>query len=195
LRRRSNLLGRDLGGFARRGRSFDLCRQLRSRRLRQNCSRPARNCVRDQWPGGGCDEPSCRRLRSRSWSSRLRRSRWGGRFRNSSGGHRNRRPRSCSCGSFGLFAQGCKHVPRLGDVREIDLCLDLLLAGAGTTVSSRCCTALPREVLAHTFGFIEFNRTRVRLLFRYSDFGKNVENCPALDFQFPGQIVDSNFTH
>jgi len=33
------------------------------------------------------------------------------------------------------------------------------------------------------------------LLLGDSDFGKNVENRLAFDFQFSGQIVDSNLAH
>ena len=35
----------------------------------------------------------------------------------------------------------------------------------------------------------------MRLLLSDADFGQHVENRLALDFQFPGQIVDSNLTH
>jgi hypothetical protein len=81
-------------------------------------------------------------------------------------------------------------------VREIDLGLDLRLARTTAAITRGTSSAtLSREVFAHTLGFISFNRARVRFLFRYSDEGKNVENCLALDFQFPCQIVNSNFTH
>ena len=35
----------------------------------------------------------------------------------------------------------------------------------------------------------------MRLLFGDSDFGKDVEDRLTFDFQFPGQIVNSNFAH
>jgi hypothetical protein len=80
-------------------------------------------------------------------------------------------------------------------VREIDLGLDLMLASARSTVSGCRCCALSGKVLAHALGFVDFDRAGVRLFFRDSDQWKYVKNGPALDFQFPGQIVDSNFTH
>jgi len=48
---------------------------------------------------------------------------------------------------------------------------------------------------AHLLCFVFLDRTRVRLLFGDSDFSQDVKNRLALDFQFPGQIVDSNLTH
>lgn len=48
---------------------------------------------------------------------------------------------------------------------------------------------------AHTFGFVSFQRTGVRLLFCHADFCKYIENCFALDFQLTRQIVNSNFAH
>jgi hypothetical protein len=81
-------------------------------------------------------------------------------------------------------------------MREIDLSLDLRLARARSAVSSGSrASALSGKVFADSLGFIDFNRARVRLLFRYSNQDKNVKNGLALDFQFPGQIVDSNFAH
>ena len=35
----------------------------------------------------------------------------------------------------------------------------------------------------------------MRFLFRYTDRGQNIKNFPALDFQFTGQIVNSNLAH
>jgi hypothetical protein len=35
----------------------------------------------------------------------------------------------------------------------------------------------------------------VRLLLDHSDKRKRIENGFALDFQFPGKIVDANLTH
>lgn len=70
-------------------------------------------------------------------------------------------------------------------MREIDLGLDLRLAGTGAAIACGSSAALTREVFAHTLGLVGLNRARVRLLFRYSDEGKDVENRLALDFQFP----------
>jgi hypothetical protein len=82
-------------------------------------------------------------------------------------------------------------------VREINLSFDVRFAGArtATIASRRRSSALSGKMLFDTLGFVSFDRARVRLFFRYSDQRKNIKDCPALDFQFPGQIVDSNFTH
>jgi hypothetical protein len=44
-------------------------------------------------------------------------------------------------------------------------------------------------------GFVIFNGTGMGLLLGDPDFSKHVEDRLALDFQFPGQIVDSNLAH
>jgi hypothetical protein len=51
------------------------------------------------------------------------------------------------------------------------------------------------EVSPHLFCFVFFDRTGVRLLFSDANFDQDIKNRLALDFQFPGQIVDSNLTH
>jgi len=51
------------------------------------------------------------------------------------------------------------------------------------------------EVTAHLLGFMVFKRAGMGLLLRDPNFGKHVKNGLALDFQFPGQIVDSNLAH
>jgi hypothetical protein len=82
-------------------------------------------------------------------------------------------------------------------VREIDLSLDVRFAATRTATIASCCgsSALPGKMLFDTLGLISFDRARVRLFFRHSNQRKDIKDCPALDFQFPGQIVDSNFTH
>jgi len=42
----------------------------------------------------------------------------------------------------------------------------------------------PLEVSPHTFGFVEFKRTRMRLLLCNADVVENIQNYPALNFQF-----------
>src|SRR5438874_6494009 len=80
-------------------------------------------------------------------------------------------------------------------MREIDLGLDLRLAGTRAAISGSAGRALSGKVLAHTLGFVHLNRARVRLLLCHSDLGKDIEDSFALDFQFPGQIANPNFTH
>jgi hypothetical protein len=80
-------------------------------------------------------------------------------------------------------------------VREIDLGLDFGLSAARAALSLRWSSTLSAQILADTISFIGFDGARVRLLFSYSNLQKDIKNRLALDFQFPGQIVDSNFTH
>ena len=51
------------------------------------------------------------------------------------------------------------------------------------------------QVAAHLFCLVFFDRRRVGLLFGDTDGRERVENGPALYFQLPCQIIDSNFTH
>ena len=128
------------------------------------------------------------------WRSGSGRSRFGNGSRRHSdrslgSGRRSRR-------SFGFLAQPAGYVTRLRDVREIDLGFYRRFARCSrTAVLRRRTCSLSGEVLADALGFIDFDGARVRLLLRHSDFGKDVENGLALDFQFPRQIVDSNLTH
>jgi hypothetical protein len=82
-------------------------------------------------------------------------------------------------------------------VREIDLSFDVRFAGTrtATVAPSRRSSALAGKMLFDTLSLVGFDRARVRLFFRHSNQRKDIKDCPAFDFQFPGQIVDSNFTH
>ncbi len=48
------------------------------------------------------------------------------------------------------------------------------------------------KVLPHILRFVRFDGTGVGLLFGDANGGKEIEDFLALDFQLPGQIVDSN---
>ena len=114
------------------------------------------------------------------------RSGWCSGFRRGCGRCSDRLRSGWRCGCFSLLLeQQAGDISRFGDVREIDLGLDLRFARARAAVASRACCTLSGEVLAHTLGLVRLDRARVRLLFRYSDKGKDVENRFALDFQFP----------
>lgn len=80
-------------------------------------------------------------------------------------------------------------------MREINLCLDLRLTGTRPAVSCGTRPTLSGKMLAHALGFVSLKRARMRFFLGHSDFGKDVKNSFAFDFQFPCQIVDSNFTH
>lgn len=48
---------------------------------------------------------------------------------------------------------------------------------------------------AHLLSFVIFERTGMRLLLRNADFFQHIEDRLTFDFQFSGQVVDSNLTH
>jgi hypothetical protein len=94
-----------------------------------------------------------------------------------------------------LLGDQLEHIARLGDVREVNLGLDFVSFAAGTRPGGRGLSFSGAEVSPHLFRFVFLDRTGVRLLLRDSDCDQDVKNRLALDFQFPGQIVDSNLTH
>jgi hypothetical protein len=55
--------------------------------------------------------------------------------------------------------------------------------------------ALAAEIAAHLLSLVGFNRAGVRLWLSHANRSQSVQNGPALDFEFPCQIVDSNFAH
>jgi hypothetical protein len=87
-----------------------------------------------------------------------------------------------------------QHVSRLGNVRQVELGTDSFRLTCSLASISRSCLRLflPLEVGAHFDRFIRFNRARVGFLFGDPERWKDFEDFLALDFQFPGQIVDSN---
>jgi len=82
-------------------------------------------------------------------------------------------------------------------MRKIDLGLDLVSSSAAGT--RRFAGALrlggSTEVSPYFLGFVFFEGTGMGFLLRNSNLWKYVKNSLALDFQFPGQIVDSNLAH
>jgi hypothetical protein len=110
--------------------------------------------------------------------------------------HRTRRSRGRR--SFLLLRNRPQHIPRTGDVRQINLGLDFFFAAnrARTRLASRGRTfRRGAEILPYFLRFVFFQRTGVRLLLRHSHHRKRVENGFALDFQLSCKIVDSNLTH
>jgi hypothetical protein len=81
---------------------------------------------------------------------------------------------------------------------KIDLGLDLVaLRPAGSRWLCRTwpVTSIGTEMRPHFRGFVIFNGTGMSLLLGDPDFEQHVENRLALDFQFSGQIVNSNLAH
>jgi hypothetical protein len=82
-------------------------------------------------------------------------------------------------------------------MRQINLGFDFFLAARRTRSSRRGTLRFSRasDIGPHFFCFMLLQRTRMRLLLGHSDMWQRIENRFALDFQFPGEIVDSNLTH
>jgi hypothetical protein len=103
------------------------------------------------------------------------------------------------CGRCGrsllLLGDQLKHISGLGNVREINLSLDFVGFATGTRPGGRGLSFGGAEMSANLFRFVLLDRTRVRLLLCDSDCDQDIKNRLALDFQLPGQIVDSNLTH
>jgi hypothetical protein len=82
-------------------------------------------------------------------------------------------------------------------MRQVDLGFDFI--GAGMRCARRLSRAVPVprafEVCTNFFCFVLFERTGMRLLLGDADFSQHIKNGFAFDFQFSGQIVNSNLTH
>jgi len=98
---------------------------------------------------------------------------------------------------FFLLRDGPENISRPGDVRQIDLGLDFFFAARRARESGRWGMPFGRaaDVGAHLFRFMLLQRTGMRLLLSHSDERQHVENGLAFDFQFSGEIVDSNLAH
>ena len=193
---RRGLRGGRSYGARRRGRSWNY-RCLSGRRL----GRRRRLYHRSRGPGLRHHQPRWWRRRSRLRGNgdrcrRCRRSRSRGRcwfflHRRRWCGTRRRSGRSL------LLVNKLQHVAGLGDVRQVNLGLDLV------RFSARCATGLGRglsfggslKVGAHFFSLMILNGTGVSLLLRYTDQSQHIENGLAFDFELSCQIVDSNLTH
>jgi hypothetical protein len=90
-----------------------------------------------------------------------------------------------------------QHIAWAGDVRQVDLGLDFFFAAQRTCGASRRRLRFGRaaDVGPYLLCFVLFQRTGVRLFLGHSDERQRVEYGLAFDFQFPGEIVDSNLTH
>lgn len=78
---------------------------------------------------------------------------------------------------------------------KVDLRLDLIALNTAGTVWLVRDWGLCLEMGAHLSRLVFFERTRMGFLLCDSDLWKHVEYGFALNFQLPGQIVDSNLTH
>jgi len=77
---------------------------------------------------------------------------------------------------------GFPHIARFGDMRQVNLGLELLCRGGRARATAATAgLRMLRKILLHTLRFVRFDRTGVRFLFCYADLGENVENLFALD--------------
>ena len=96
-----------------------------------------------------------------------------------------------------LLLDRAQNISRTGDVRQIDLGLEIVLAATG---ACGLCTAgglvgVRLEIFADQHCLMLFDRAGVRFLFGNTDGSQSVKNRLALDFQLARQIVDSNLAH
>jgi hypothetical protein len=93
-----------------------------------------------------------------------------------------------------LLRDRLQDVAWASDLRQIELSLDLIFAGARARFFSARCRAFGElcEVLTYALGFVVLDGAGVGLLFGDADQGQDVKDRLALDFQFPCQIVDSS---
>lgn len=96
-----------------------------------------------------------------------------------------------------LADDGLEHITGLGNMGKIDLGLDFVGVTAAGTRGFAGGLSVDRSAKlgAYLFGFMLFQRTGVGLLLSDPNLGKYVKNGLALDFEFSGQIVDSNLAH
>jgi hypothetical protein len=195
-------------------RGFDRSWRRRSRRLRsrrRSCDRCCGN--RGCWRSSGGRWRSrrsrwcfwrwrchCTRrcgFSGRGWSNnRTRwRSRGGSGFCDGGSSHWScGRTRSCRRGR-GLLGNGLEHVAGLGDLRQVNLGLDLFFGARRPALSGLGRFGLAGKVLAYPHRLVGFNGAGVGFLLRDPYLDQGVKDCLTLYFQLSCQIVDSNLLH
>jgi len=95
-----------------------------------------------------------------------------------------------------LLGNQIEHISRLGDMRQVNLGLDLIRFARGTRRTAGRARLIRRpEVSPQFLRFVILHGTGMRLLLGDPNFGQHIEDRLALDLEFSGQIVDSNLTH
>jgi hypothetical protein len=82
-----------------------------------------------------------------------------------------------------------QHIPRTGDVRQIDFGSDFFFAPAGARTgfaAGRRTVSGGADIHPHLLGFMLFQRTGVRLLLGDSHDRKRIQNSFAFYFQLSG---------
>jgi hypothetical protein len=141
----------------------------------------------------------CRRLHNR------RRLPW----RRDSGGRRNclsryrrnslarKRGRTRDRGALhGPLLDKLPHVARLGDMRQVDLGLELIRRrGRCARAAAAAGLCMLRKVSLHALRLIYFDGAGVRFLLGYADLNQSIENGLTLYLELPRQIINSNLLH
>jgi len=111
-----------------------------------------------------------------------------------------RRCRSCSSRGTrsylrlgGLLRDRLQHVSRFGDVREVNLGLELFRLGARAAAAGAAAgLSVLSVILLDALRLIHFDGAGVRFLFRDPDLDQQIEDHLAFDLEFPRQVVNSN---
>jgi hypothetical protein len=93
----------------------------------------------------------------------------------------------------GLLRDRLEHVSGFGDVRQVDLGLELFRLSARTATAGAAGLAVFSVILLHALRLIHFDGAGVRFLFRDPNLDQQVENHFAFDLEFSRQVVNSNF--
>jgi hypothetical protein len=92
-----------------------------------------------------------------------------------------------------LGSDGIQNIAWLGNMRQINFGLDLVAFRTHRAGGpARTLRLFGVEIRANLDRFVVFNGTGMSLLLSDSNFRKCIENSFALNFQLPGQVVDSN---
>jgi hypothetical protein len=97
-----------------------------------------------------------------------------------------------------LLRDRLQHVSRLGNVRQIDLglkCFHITLGTAPRRLDRRLGLGLGAKMRADLLCFVHLDGTGMGLFLGDADQRKNIQDGFALDFQFPGQVIDTNLLH
>jgi hypothetical protein len=112
----------------------------------------------------------------------------GDRRRRDDGGWARRRCLGCGLGLLAL-EDGFEGIAGLGDLGEVELRLIV-----SRRLGRSAALAAVFEVLPDPFGLVGFDGAGMGLS-GHADCFERVQDWPAFHFQFPCQIVDSNFAH
>ena len=125
-----------------------------------------------------------------NWRRRLRRRN----CRRNGNRRRRRRSRTRRCSRLGrALRDRFQHIAGLGDVREIDLRLEVVGRRRSRTRATGCSAAVMlRKILLYAFRFVFFDGAGVRFFLGDTDLRENVENGLALHLEFSCQVIDSD---